>query len=225
MSIRRIPIRMVAAAATALALAGAVAAAATSGSAAKSGTARDLSALSGTWKVLSSATATQTGQQISTPGFNTGSWLTVKPDDAGAPGTEINALLQNGKCPNVFFATTMKSCFGTGSNGAIKSGQFAVPWWYRKEFEVPKHFKGRTVWLAFHGINYRGEIWINGKAVETNETAPVEDHEPLYGKTYLPRKFKTGLALPEIRTRPGPRPEALRQRRPGRSRQPGACRG
>jgi len=41
------------------------------------------------------------------------------------------------------------------------------------------------------------EIWLNGKAVETNGTAPVEDQEPLYGKTYLPRKFKTGLALPE----------------------------
>jgi sulfite reductase (ferredoxin) len=41
------------------------------------------------------------------------------------------------------------------------------------------------------------EIWINGKAVETNGSAPAKDHEPLYGKTYLPRKFKTGLALPE----------------------------
>src|SRR5205807_538997 len=24
-----------------------------------------------------------------------------------------------------------------------------------------------------------------------------EEHEPIYGKVYLPRKFKTGLALPE----------------------------
>jgi exo-1,4-beta-D-glucosaminidase len=40
---------------------------------------------------------------------------------------------------------------------------YAVPWWYRKEFEVPKHFKGRTLWMGFHGINYRAEIWINGK--------------------------------------------------------------
>jgi sulfite reductase (ferredoxin) len=41
------------------------------------------------------------------------------------------------------------------------------------------------------------EIWVNGKAVQTNGTAPAEDAEPLYGKTYLPRKFKTGLTLPE----------------------------
>jgi sulfite reductase (ferredoxin) len=44
------------------------------------------------------------------------------------------------------------------------------------------------------------EIWLNGKAVELNgssHTPPTADNEPLYGKTYLPRKFKTGLALPE----------------------------
>src|SRR5689334_20258504 len=54
---------------------------------------------SGGWKVLTSATAVQSGQQISTPGFSTAGWLSVTNDDAGAPGTEINALLQNGNCP------------------------------------------------------------------------------------------------------------------------------
>jgi sulfite reductase (ferredoxin) len=39
------------------------------------------------------------------------------------------------------------------------------------------------------------EIWLNGKPV--GEPAAAADIEPLYGKVYLPRKFKTGLALPE----------------------------
>jgi sulfite reductase (ferredoxin) len=39
------------------------------------------------------------------------------------------------------------------------------------------------------------EIWLNGKSL--NGTAEIADVEPLYGKVYLPRKFKTGLALPE----------------------------
>jgi len=38
------------------------------------------------------------------------------------------------------------------------------------------------------------EIWLNGDKVHDT---PVVDVEPLYGKTYLPRKFKIGLALPE----------------------------
>ena len=39
------------------------------------------------------------------------------------------------------------------------------------------------------------EIWLNGENV-TPVNGDVED-EPIYGKLYLPRKFKTGLALPE----------------------------
>jgi sulfite reductase (ferredoxin) len=39
------------------------------------------------------------------------------------------------------------------------------------------------------------EIWLNGKPVA--EVPTPADLEPLYGKVYLPRKFKTGLALPE----------------------------
>src|SRR5438132_14192509 len=37
------------------------------------------------------------------------------------------------------------------------------------------------------------EIWLNGKPV--TEVPAEADIEPLYGKTYLPRTFKTGLAL------------------------------
>src|SRR5207248_1192423 len=39
------------------------------------------------------------------------------------------------------------------------------------------------------------EIWLDGEPVGDR---PAEaEVEPLYGKVYLPRKFKTGLALPE----------------------------
>ena len=38
-------------------------------------------------------------------------------------------------------------------------------WWYRKEFVVPASEKGRTLWLRFKGINYRANIWINGKRI------------------------------------------------------------
>jgi sulfite reductase (ferredoxin) len=46
------------------------------------------------------------------------------------------------------------------------------------------------------------EIWLNGKPVggdilDPAGANPGTDVEPLYGKLYLPRKFKTGLALPE----------------------------
>src|ERR1700752_3240698 len=40
---------------------------------------------------------------------------------------------------------------------------FNVPWWYRTEFDVPAQYQGKTIWLAFRGINYRANIWVNGK--------------------------------------------------------------
>ena len=51
---------------------------------------------------------------------------------------------------------------------------------------IAQHLAPRTG--AYH------EIWLNGQAVIKN--AAVPETEPIYGKVYLPRKFKTGLALP-----------------------------
>ena len=39
-----------------------------------------------------------------------------------------------------------------------------------------------------------GQIWINGEKYEYKKK---EKKEPLYGKTYLPRKFKIGITIPE----------------------------
>src|SRR5262249_28087996 len=40
------------------------------------------------------------------------------------------------------------------------------------------------------------EIWLNGEPVGPHQASEPEV-EPLYGNIYLPRKFKTGLGLPE----------------------------
>jgi sulfite reductase (ferredoxin) len=52
--------------------------------------------------------------------------------------------------------------------------------------EMARHFRPRT--RAYY------EIWIDGEKAVTAE-APV-DHEPVYGPTYLPRKFKIAFAFP-----------------------------
>jgi exo-1,4-beta-D-glucosaminidase len=46
---------------------------------------------------------------------------------------------------------------------------YAVPWWYRKGFTLPATFKGKTIWLQFRGINYRANIWLNGKQIAKDE--------------------------------------------------------
>src|SRR2546430_17738807 len=94
----------VAAAAVALATAAAASAAVLSGPLAQSG--HHLTKLgTGGWKVLSSATATQSGQQISAPGLHTRGRPAGAPDDSGAPGPGDPALLQDRKGPQEVFAT------------------------------------------------------------------------------------------------------------------------
>ena len=123
----------------------------------------------GGWKVLTSATATQTGAQISTPGFSTSGWLSVTNDGAGAPGTEINALLQNGSCPNVFFSTNMKNCFGQMTKvGADTIAQFSVPWWYRTDFAAPP--AGQNAKLIVNGVVGKADVWVNGAQIATSDT-------------------------------------------------------
>lgn len=53
---------------------------------------------------------------------------------------------------------------------------------------LAEHLAPRT--HAYH------EIWLNGK-LQNGEAPKEPEVEPLYGKIYLPRKFKTGLALPQ----------------------------
>jgi exo-1,4-beta-D-glucosaminidase len=39
------------------------------------------------------------------------------------------------------------------------------PYWYRTTFNIPSGDKGRCFQLIFKGINYRAEVWINGKQI------------------------------------------------------------
>jgi exo-1,4-beta-D-glucosaminidase len=140
----------------------------------------------GGWEVQSSAVATQTGAQISTPGFGTSTWLPVTSDDAGAPGTEIEALAQNGKCPgdtalqpvnqstdspnSVFYANNMQTCYGyMNSIGADTVAEFDVPWWWRTDF-TPNLAAGQVATLIVNGVIGSANVWVNGQEVATSST-------------------------------------------------------
>ena len=68
---------------------------------------------------------------------------------------------------------------------------------------MPTPCAGRRT--ALRGRRSYWEIWLDGEKIETLPPAgaalvptPGDDAvEPIYGKTYLPRKFKTAFALPE----------------------------
>ena len=149
----------------------------------------------GGWQVQSSAEATQAGSQISTPGFPTGSWLEVKPDDAGAVGTEVNALVQTGRCPNVFFSTNMKDCFGyMDSIGPNSIPEFSVPWWFRTDF-VANPGSSHYTDLIINGVVGQADVWVNGHEVATQTTVQGDYTRYTFDITSLLRGGANTLAL------------------------------
>ncbi|MEQ0559842.1 beta-mannosidase [Amycolatopsis sp. NEAU-NG30] len=121
------------------------------------------------WQVLTTARVPDGGEKVSTPGYPTRGWLRVKPDDAGAPGTEITALLQNGQCPDVFYSDTMRKCFGyVDKLGPVVTQPFADPWWYRTDF-TPDIRPGQHAKLTVPGIVGEGDVWVNGTLVATRD--------------------------------------------------------
>jgi exo-1,4-beta-D-glucosaminidase len=163
------------------------------------------------WAVQSSAVATQSGAQISTPGFSTSTWLPVSNDDAGAPGTEIEALAQNGMCPgdtalqpvnqstdspnSVFFSTNMQSCYGFMSKvGADTVAQFTVPWWWRTDF-TPNLQAGQVATLIVNGVVGSANVWVNGQEVATSATVTGAYTKFTFNVTGLIRAGTNSLAI------------------------------
>jgi exo-1,4-beta-D-glucosaminidase len=120
------------------------------------------------WAVQSSAKVSGDGAAISHVGFATNDWYKTT-----APNTVFAVLVENGIYKDPYFGMNLRSVPGVkyaiGSEFANQEmppdSPYAVPWWYRDEFEVPANFSGKTVWLAFRGINYRANLWVNGQKV------------------------------------------------------------
>jgi exo-1,4-beta-D-glucosaminidase len=125
------------------------------------------------WAVQSSAKITAGGEAVSLPGFDTSTWYKTT-----APNTVFAVLVENGVYKDPYFGMNLRSVPGVSYKiGSEFSNQempadspFNVPWWYRAEFDVPAQFAGRTIWLAFRGINYRADIWVNGKKIAGSDT-------------------------------------------------------
>ena len=149
----------------------------------------------GGWQVQSSAQAGQNPQQISRPGFPTVSWLHVRPDDVGAVGTEVGALVQAGRCPNVFFSDNLKTCFGyMDTVGPDTIRRFSVPWWFRTDFTADPG-KSRYADLIVNGVVGEADVWVNGTEVATKEMVRGDYTRYTFDITKLLRRGVNTLAL------------------------------
>jgi exo-1,4-beta-D-glucosaminidase len=125
------------------------------------------------WAIQSSVKVSARGEQVSRVGFDVGGWYKTS-----VPNTVFAVLVENGAYKDPYFGMNLRSVPGVeykiGSQFANQeipeSSPYAVPWWYRSEFEVPHRYKGQKICLAFRGINYRANIWVNGKKLAASDT-------------------------------------------------------
>jgi exo-1,4-beta-D-glucosaminidase len=124
------------------------------------------------WALQSSGKVDESGETLSSPGFQLKNWYTVT-----VPTTVVAALVEHKVYPDPFLGTNLRSFPGVtypiGANFSNipmqQDSPFIIPWWYRKEFVLPASFKGKTIWLNFRGINYRANIWLNGKQIAKSD--------------------------------------------------------
>jgi exo-1,4-beta-D-glucosaminidase len=124
------------------------------------------------WAIRSSADVREDGPQISIPGFDVRDWY-----PATLPSTVLSALVDNEVYLDPYFGMNLRTIPGTAypifSDFAVikmpPDSPFRHSWWYRTEFKMPTQYGGRTVWLCFDGINYRANVWMNGREIASSK--------------------------------------------------------
>jgi exo-1,4-beta-D-glucosaminidase len=125
------------------------------------------------WAIQSSASVAQTGDVISLPGYDAHTWY-----PASVPTTVLNAQVSDGILPDPAYDINMQSLPGAlydPTTNFIEYPQppdnpYLVSWWYRTEVSLPRQLAGERLWLNFDSINYRANIWLNGKLIADSST-------------------------------------------------------
>jgi len=81
---------------------------------------------------------------------------------ATVPGTVLTSLLHNGLIPSPYYGLNnllIPDIFRTGND--------FYTYWFVNQFNLPEVGKDKRLWLNFRGINYKAEIFLNGKRIST----------------------------------------------------------
>ena len=90
-------------------------------------------------------------KSISENGFDVTSWY-----KAVVPGTVLGSLVTGGVIKDPYFGINMQQ---------VDPEQFKQPWWFRSTFTLTQADMKKIISLRFDGINYRADLWVNGKKV------------------------------------------------------------
>ena len=117
------------------------------------------------WQLHTACELGAEGATVSTAGYAAQDWIPT-----AVPATVLASQVAAGKFPDPYFADNLRKLPGMGYPVGHNFANLPMPqdspyrcgWWYRKQFTARPE-KNRRTWLHFDGINYRGELWVNGK--------------------------------------------------------------
>ena len=124
------------------------------------------------WLVQSSAVVQESGESLSHAGFEPEGWYRT-----AIPSTVLSALVKNKVYPdprlslNAYQIPDSSDEFNAQHDLAKFShlpdhrNPWRDPWWYRTEFSLDSVPLGRRLWLHFDAINYRADVWLNGRQI------------------------------------------------------------
>ncbi|MGB7438688.1 MAG: glycoside hydrolase family 2 protein [Candidatus Acidiferrum sp.] len=123
--------------------------------------------LDGTWRMQSSCVDSSKAEQISAVGFDASKWI-----PAEVPGTVVGAQVTDKVLPDPNYGMNLKSFpgFVSDTKGLFATrdmpadSPYRCSFWFRTEFAVANSSRP-TPWLHFLGINYRANVWLNGKKI------------------------------------------------------------
>jgi hypothetical protein len=103
----------------------------------------------GGWRIQRDSLVSADGAALSEPGFHDADWLA-----ATVPGTALTSYYNAGALPDPNFGDNIF---------AISDSFFYADFWYRDEFLMPPAAPGKHIWLNFDGINWKAEVFFNGR--------------------------------------------------------------
>ena len=154
------------------------------------------------WVIQASSKTAEDGDILSLSATECNDWY-----KASVPSTVMGALTsENGLFADAFTGKNYKE---------IDKEQFNEPWWYRTTFEIPSLKEGQRVELAFDGISYRADVWLNGVKIASADelfgpfrrfsydvTDAIQENNCLAVKVYRWQKGEFNIGFVDWNPRP-----------------------